>query len=102
MANDTTPRGIKFDSGRVMATPMALASLALVPETPELLLARHLSGDWGDVDDDDKGTNDYALRYGGRIFSAYVVGRDTRDEERVWVITEADRSSTCILLPEDY
>ena len=62
------------------------------------LLASHASGDWGEVDDHDRRANDHALRRGMRLLSVYT----TASGERVWIITEADRSSTCLLLPEDY
>jgi hypothetical protein len=59
---------------------------------------RHARGDWGDVDAHDKRANDAAVKQGTRIVSAYVLD----DGTRVWIITEADRSSTTILLPEEY
>lgn len=85
-----------FQPGEFMATP---AVLAAVPRSViDLALARHLSGDWGDMSDEDKRTNDRALKDGSRLFSAYQVREDTR----IWIITEADRSATTVLLPEDY
>lgn len=85
-----------FEVGVVVATPGALAVLA--PEEPLVLLRRHASGDWGEVDAHDRRANDKALKEGIRLLSAYTLpgGR------KVWIITEADRSSTCILLPEEY
>jgi hypothetical protein len=85
-----------FELGRIVATPGALEVLA--PEEPIILLQRHQSGDWGEVDGHDQRANNRALEDGTRILSAYVAARG----ERVWVITEADRSSTCILLPSEY
>ncbi len=85
-----------FELGRIVATPGALEVLA--PEEPIILLQRHQSGDWGEVDGHDQRANNRALKDGTRILSAYVAARG----ERVWVITEADRSSTCILLPSEY
>jgi hypothetical protein len=68
---------------------------------PAELLARHLSGDWGDIHPDDRGLNEQALRHGDRLLSVY--GEDKTDEDsRIWIITEADRSATTILRPEDY
>tara|TARA_Y100000296_G_scaffold72494_1_gene88942 strand:- start:84 stop:296 length:213 start_codon:yes stop_codon:yes gene_type:complete len=64
---------------------------------PAPLLDRHRSGDWGDVDAEDGQANDAALKDGSRIFSVYH-----QHGQKVWVITEADRSSTCVLLPEEY
>jgi hypothetical protein len=61
------------------------------------LIKRHATGDWGDVDAEDGKANDEALKNGGRLLSAYTV-----KGVKVWVITEADRSSTTLLLPQDY
>jgi hypothetical protein len=61
-------------------------------------VARHVRGDWGDCDDHDRQANEDALRNGERLFSVYR----TVKGEKLWVITEADRSSTCVLLPEEY
>ena len=83
--------------GRIGATPGALQVLTEAGEDLRLLLARHASGDWGDLDEDDRRENQRSLRYGWRILSSYSVG-----EERIWIITEADRSVTTILLPEEY
>jgi len=87
----------KFPLGRVVATPGALAELARLDINPLLLIGRHVSGDDGDLDAEDKATNVLALQTGARIFSSYLVG-----DVKLWVITEADRSSTCVLLPEEY
>ena len=62
------------------------------------ILARHELGDWGDLDAEDRAQNDLALEQGERLLSAYGI----RDDLKVWVITERDRSVTTILLPEDY
>ena len=62
------------------------------------LLSRHLTGDWGDLDADDRAANREALATGARLLSAY----ESAGLPRVWIITEADRASTFILLPEDY
>ena len=83
--------------GRVVATPGALKLLSEIEEHPFDLLARHAAGDWGDLCAFDRRQNQIALREGYRVLSSYPVGR-----ECVWVITEADRSVTTILLPEDY
>ena len=85
-----------FELGKLVATP---AVLAAVPRSViDLAVARHLSGDWGDMSDADKQTNEQALKDGGRLFSAYQVREDTR----IWIITEADRSASTVLLPSDY
>ena len=85
----------RFELGVVTATPAALLDFgpALIAD----LLACHASGDWGDLDAFDRRANERALREGFRIFSAY----DT-PAGRAWIITEADRSSTCVLRPEAY
>ena len=62
------------------------------------LILRHAAGDWGDLDSHDRCANNSALKHGGRLFSAYTTGNGTK----VWVITEADRSCTTALLPDDY
>ncbi len=86
-----------FPLGRVVATIGALELLEDAGEDPLLLLARHQSGDWGELDELDRRENELSLRHGWRLVSRYPVG-----EGVVWVITEADRSVTTILLPEDY
>lgn len=88
-----------FPLGRLVATLGALALLADAGEDPAGLLVRHVSGDWGEVPPEDARENDLSIRAGFRIVSSYPVGSDSA---RVWLITEADRSSTCILLPEEY
>lgn len=88
----------RFPLGRVVATPGALALLATVGADARTLLDRHAAGDWGDLDDEDRRANEHALRDGARILSAYAVGAG----ERLWIITEADRSSTCVLRPDEY
>jgi hypothetical protein len=88
-----------FPLGQLVATPGALALLAGAGEDPAVLLARHVSGDWGEVPPEDARENEHSLREGFRIVSSYPVGGGGA---RVWLITEADRSLTCILLPEEY
>ena len=83
--------------GRVLATPGALELLVQAGGHPFDLLARHATGDWGELCAFDRRQNVAALREGYRVLSSYQVG-----EQRVWVITEADRSITTILLPEEY
>ena len=83
--------------GRVVATPGALQLLREAGEDPLHLLSRHASGDWGELDPHDRRENGLALKHGRRILSSYPAGGG-----RVWVITEADRSVTTILLPEEY
>lgn len=93
----------KFIPGQCVATPGAMNVLAEHYVLPEDLLRRHVSGDWGDLDDEDKQRNEEALKNGARIFASYVLAEGVK----VWIITEAIndigiRSSTTILLPEEY
>ena len=88
-----------FPLGRVVATPGALSVLAEASVGPLALLRRHASGDWGEVPREDARENERSLKHGWRLLSSYPLGEDG---SRVWVITEADRSSTCLLLPEEY
>jgi len=83
--------------GRVLATPGALKLLTEARELPFDYLARHAAGDWGDLCTFDRRQNERALRDGYRVFSSYETTAG-----RVWIITEADRSVTTILLPEEY
>ncbi len=87
-----------FPLGRTVATPGALEALEQAGQTPLVFLHRHQHGDWGEVPEEDAAENDLSLKEGFRIISAYK----TRLDVRLWVITEHDRSSTCILLPEEY
>jgi hypothetical protein len=83
--------------GRVVATPGALRLLMETGAYPFDCLARHAAGDWGELCAFDRRQNEIALREGSRVLSSYNVLAG-----RVWVITEADRSITTILLPEEY
>jgi hypothetical protein len=87
-----------FPLGQTVGTPDALQALAESGESPALFLSRHVSGDWGEVCAEDKRLNDAAVKDGSRLLSAYR----TRNGVKIWIITEADRSSTCLLLPENY
>jgi hypothetical protein len=89
---------VSFSLGRVVATPAALAAIGGGGQEPAEFLSRHAAGHWGDVSQEDAAANDRALREVERILSACTL----RDGTRIWIITEADRSSTCILLPEEY
>ena len=88
----------KFPLGQVVSTPGALEALDKSGQQPWQLLVRHVQGDWGDLDAQDRRLNDEAVKDGSRILSAYTLTTGVR----LWVITEADRSSTCLLLPEEY
>ncbi len=90
-----------FDLGRVVATPGAIEVLEQQGVSPPDLLQRHESGDWGEVCKADARENNRALKTGERVLSVYEVN-PCGVSRRVWVITEADRSSTCLLLPSEY
>lgn len=87
-----------FDLGQLVATPGALAALERAGQAPGEFLMRHVSGDWGEVPEEDKTENEVSLLNGYRILSAYR----TKLGERLWILTEEDRSVTTILLPEEY
>ncbi len=89
---------MKFQLGTVVATPGALSALENAGQSPLELLQRHASGDWGDIDAADRKENELSLKHGFRLLSAYSLSGGTR----LWIITEADRSATTILLPEEY
>ena len=95
-----------FRLGQILATPGALAVLDRLGVGPLfLVLGRHVLGDYGDLCDEDRELNTHSLTNGMRIFSSYKLTAATRDcttTETVWVITEADRASTTILLPSEY
>ena len=86
----------KFSPGQVVFTPGA--GKALTRNEIFFALHRHLRGDWGDLEDEDKQTNDRAVADGGRLLSAYKSWSGTK----FWVITEADRATTTFLLPDEY
>lgn len=88
---------VRFPLGQTVATPGALEILKTTGTSPLLLLARHQSGDWGNVPPEDATENELSVEQGFRILSSYRIG-----QERLWVITEADRSVTTILRPDEY
>lgn len=89
-----------FNLGRVVITANAMQTLQERGQSHiiETMLSRHALGDWGDLDPADIQANNAALQEGDRLLSAYRFA----DDFKVWIITEADRSATTILLPEDY
>lgn len=97
-SNHSTHRRPLFSLGAIVATPGALEALEHAGKSPADFLARHQCGDWGDLSDDDRRENEFSLSRHLRIFSAYHLDRDVK----IWIITEADRSATTILLPSDY
>ncbi len=86
----------RFNPGRTLITPAAVK--ALKPEDVAAAMLRHLAGDWGDVCEEDRRENDFSLEKGFRLLSVYHGVHGTK----LWIITEADRSATTVLLPEDY
>src|SRR5476651_492400 len=96
MSASATHAVAKFRLGRIVSTPNALESIT----QDDILTAigRHQSGDWGDVCAEDRKANDESLVDGTRILSVYHAANGTK----FWLITEADRSVTTVLLPEDY
>jgi hypothetical protein len=86
----------KFRLGRIVSTPNALARLS--QEDILRAIARHQSGDWGDVSEHDREENELSLKEGFRLFSVYA----SASGHKFWLITEADRSLTTVLMPEDY
>jgi hypothetical protein len=94
----------KFKLGRVVATPGALAALEEAGHAPEFFLAFHAAANWGELDKEDRRANDEAIAHEGdpdrqqRVLSSYL----TRNQTKIWVITEWDRSVTTILLPDEY
>jgi hypothetical protein len=87
-----------FSPGQIVATPGALALLEQANKSPLEFLSRHFRGDWGDLCQEDKTENELGLKCGLRLLSSYQVAQT----EKVWVITEADRSVTTLLLPAEY
>lgn len=98
MTSAVANRKPMFSLGNIYLTPGAIEVLSQCGQDVSELLRRHVTGDWGDLCDEDKQANEDALQCGARIFSAYVVGND----EKLWIITEADRASTTVLRPDEY
>ena len=88
----------KFQLGQIVATPGALAAFEEAGEEPITYLARHLVGDWGEVCEEDAKENEFSVREGFRILSAYILSTGVK----IWIITEANRSATTLLTPEEY
>ena len=88
-----------LELGQIVSTPGALQALVDADQAPAEFLARHEAGDWGEVGAEDWQENELSVRDGFRILSAYTLGKTG---VKIWIITEADRSATTILLPEEY
>ncbi|PRY03201.1 hypothetical protein B0G73_11654 [Paraburkholderia sp. BL25I1N1] len=94
-----TSRKFPFPLGRTVATAGALDALQRAGISPFNLLVRHQCGDWGELDTEDRAANERAVSEGTRILSVYHVGSD---REKLWVISEWDRSATTILRADEY
>jgi hypothetical protein len=92
------PTITRFALGQTFITPGAEEALQIAGQTAIEFLRRHMSGDWGELSDEDVKENESSLREGLRLLSAY----QTRKGQKLWIITEADRSATTILLPSEY
>jgi hypothetical protein len=88
----------RFTLGQLVATPGALQAFAEAGQNPMEFITPHQVGDWGEVPEEDKQENEFSLQHGFRLLSAY----QTATGVGIWVITEADRSATTILLPSEY
>jgi hypothetical protein len=88
----------KFSLGQLVATPGALAAVEQSGDNLACFIRRHVSGDWGELCADDIRENEFSLQNGLRLLSAYRL----KDNTKIWIITEADRSVTTVLLPEEY
>ncbi|MGA2440209.1 MAG: hypothetical protein ABSH08_04585 [Tepidisphaeraceae bacterium] len=97
-ANGSTRGQQKFALGKIVATPGALAAMVKSGDSAQDLIKRHANGDWGEVCETDQRLNDQALVEGARLLSAYKL----RDGVTLWIISEADRSATTFLLPDEY
>jgi hypothetical protein len=88
----------KFRLGQIAATPGALDALLMAGQTPAVFLRRHVTGDWGELDEEDRRENELSVAHGFRLLSSYTLSNG----DKIWIITEADRSSTTLLLPSEY
>ena len=88
----------RFGLGRLLTTPGALDAFERNEQDPLAFIGRHANGDWGELDPEDRASNLYAIGRQLRLLSAYAL----KDGTKFWIITEADRSATTVLLPEEY
>jgi hypothetical protein len=93
-----TERKPLFDLGQLVATPGALAALEKSGQSPMEFLSRHVTGDWGEIPEENCRENQFSLEKGFRLMSSYR----TTANDMVWVITESSRSHTTLLLPQEY
>jgi len=101
--NNTEPEVVQRDAqlfplGQIVATPGALEALEASQQSPAEFLARHARGDWGELSADDIAENEFSLKNGFRLLSSYC----TATGQKLWVITEEDRSLTTLLVPDEY
>lgn len=94
----TIIRPPRFPLGALVATPGTLRAFAEAGQDPMTFLARHQAGDWGELDEEDRQQNEFSLARGLRLLSAYTLQTGVR----IWIITEANRSATTLLLPDEY
>jgi hypothetical protein len=92
------PSVTRFALGQTYITPGAEEALMIAGQTGIEFLRRHMSQDWGEISDDDVRENELSLTEGFRLMSAYRTAKG----QKLWIITEADRSATTILLPDEY
>ena len=90
-----SPENVKFELGRLVATPGVIDAIGVERTTPYIVM--HMTGHWGDLDEQDQRTNDWSVKNGARILSQYYW-----EGEKFWIITERDRSVTTLLLPDEY
>jgi hypothetical protein len=90
--------GVKFSPGSVVATPGVLEAFRASGDDPMAYLVRHVAGDWGEVNAEDWRANEESLLHELRLLSVYTMSNGTK----FWIITEADRSATTFLLPDEY
>jgi hypothetical protein len=88
----------RFHLGRTVATPGALSALEEAADSPGIFIKRHVTGDWGELDDQDRQENEFSVEHGFWLLSSYTLSNGGR----IWIITEADRGSTALLLPSEY
>jgi hypothetical protein len=88
----------RFALGQTYITPGAEEALMIAGQTEIEFLRRHMSNDWGELSDEDVRENELSLEEGFRLLSAYRTAKG----QKLWIITEADRSATTILLPDEY
>jgi hypothetical protein len=92
------PTITRFSLGQTFITPGAEEALMIAGQTEIEFLRRHMSNDWGELSDDDARENEFSLKEGFRLLSAYRTAKG----QKLWIITEADRTATTILLPDEY